>query len=60
VPSGETLKVHLACPSPEAAWVLTVDCAIPFIGSFSTASAETKAVSQVIGPARWKKMVYLE
>jgi hypothetical protein len=59
VPSGETLKVHLACPSPAAGWPLTVDCAIPFIGSLSTAPAGTKAVSQVIGPARWK-MVYLE
>jgi hypothetical protein len=59
VPSGETLNVHLACPSPAAGWLLTVDCAIPFIGSVSTAFIGTKAVSQVIGPPRWK-LVYLE
>jgi len=59
LPSGETVKVSLACPSPEAGWLLTVDCSIPFIGSFSAAAAGTKAVSQVIGPARWK-MKYLE
>lgn len=59
LPSGETVKVHLASPSPEAGWLLTIDCAIPFIGSFSAAPAGTKAVSQVIGPARWK-MEYLE
>lgn len=56
LPSGETLRVHLACPSLEAGWLLTVDCAIPFIGSFSSAPAGTKAVSQVFGPARWKMM----
>jgi hypothetical protein len=59
LPSGETVKLHLASPSPDAGWLLTVDCAIPFIGSFSAAPAGTKAVSQVIGPARWK-MEYLE
>jgi hypothetical protein len=59
LPSGETVKVSLACPAHDAGWLLTVDCAIPFIGSFSAASAGTKAVSQVIGPARWK-MEYLE
>jgi hypothetical protein len=59
VPSGRTLKVSLACPTPDAGWLLTVDCARPFIGSFSAAPPGTKAVSQVIGPARWK-MAYLE
>ena len=59
VPSGETLTVQLACPSPNAGWLLTVDCSLPFIGSFSGATVGTKAVSQVIGPARWK-MVYVD
>jgi hypothetical protein len=59
MPSGETFKVYLACPTPDAGWLLTVDCARPFIGSFSAASAGTKAVSQVIGPAL-RKMVYLD
>jgi hypothetical protein len=59
LPSGETVQVHLACPSPAAGWLLTVDCAIPFIGSFSAAPVGTKAISQVFGPARWK-MVYVE
>lgn len=59
LPSGETVKIYLACPSPEAGWLLTVDCSVPFIGSFSRAAAGTKAVSQVIGPARWK-MEYLK
>jgi hypothetical protein len=59
MPSGERLKVHLACPSATAGWLLTVDCALPFIGSLSSAPVGTKALSQVIGPPRWK-MVYLE
>ncbi|WP_444888655.1 hypothetical protein [Microbulbifer sp. JMSA008] len=59
IPSGETFKVYLACPTPDAGWLLTFDCATPFIGSFSGASAGAKAVTQVIGPARWR-MEYLE
>ncbi|GKS60293.1 hypothetical protein YTPLAS18_38200 [Nitrospira sp.] len=59
VPSGGILTVHLACPSPDTGWLLTVDCSQPFIGSLSAATVGTKAVSQVIGPARWK-MVYVE
>ena len=58
LPLGETVKVSLTCPSPKAGWLLTVDCGLPFIGSLSAASPGTKAVAQVIGPARWK-MVYL-
>ncbi|MEM9658493.1 MAG: hypothetical protein AAF961_09040 [Planctomycetota bacterium] len=58
LPSGETVKLHLACPSPEAGWLLSVDCAVPFIGSFSGAALGTKAVTQVFGPARWR-MEYL-
>ena len=56
VSSGETLKVQLACPSPEAGWLLTVDCSLPFIGSFSTGTTGTKAVSQVIGATGTLKM----
>lgn len=59
LPSGETVKVSLACPAPDVGWLLCVDCAVPFIGSFSAAPPGTKAVTQVIGPARWK-MEYLE
>jgi len=59
MPTGETVKLYLDCPSPDAGWLLTVDCSIPFIGSFSGATAGTKAVTQVIGPARWK-MEYLK
>jgi hypothetical protein len=59
LPSGKTLKVYLACPTPDAGWLLTVDCAKPFIGSVSAAAIGTKAVSQAIGPARWQ-MVYQE
>jgi hypothetical protein len=59
LPSGERVKVSLACPSPEAGWLLTVDCALPFFGSLSAAPVGTKALSQVIGSARWK-MVYVE
>ena len=59
MPSGGTLTIHLACPSPEAGWLLTVDCGIPFIGSFSKAAPGAKAVSQVLGAACWK-MVYVE
>ena len=58
-PSSVTVSVSLSCPNPDSGWLLTVDCGIPFIGSFSTAPVGTKAVSQAIGPARWK-MEYLE
>jgi hypothetical protein len=59
MPSSETFKVSLSCPSPDTGWLLTVDCAIPFIGSFSATTVGTKAVSQVFGPACWR-MEYLE
>jgi hypothetical protein len=59
MPSGETFKVSLSCPSPDTGWLLTVDCAVPFIGSFSAATVGTKVVSQVIGSAGWR-MEYLE
>lgn len=59
LPSGETVKVRLDCTSPELGWLLCVDCSIPFIGSFTGAAPGTKAVSQTIGPPRWR-MEYLE
>lgn len=59
LPVGETVTVTLSCPNPESGWLLTVDCRIPFIGSFSSAASGTKALSQVIGPARWN-MEYVE
>jgi hypothetical protein len=59
MPSGNVVKVHLTCPTIDAGWLLTVDCANPFIGSLSSAPIGTKALSQVIGPARWN-MVYVE
>lgn len=59
MPSGNRVKVHLACPAVDSGWLLTVDCGNPFIGSLSSAPIGTKAVSQVIGPARWR-MLYLE
>jgi hypothetical protein len=59
MPSESIVKVHLSCPTVDIGWLLTVDCANPFIGSLSSAPIGTKAVSQVIGPARWS-MVYLE
>lgn len=59
LPNGDNLSVFLDCPSVDRGWLLSVDCANPFIGSFSGALPGTKALSQVIGPARWR-MKYLE
>ena len=56
---GEVLTVSLSCPAPLSGWLMAVDCATPFIGSFSHAVPGTKAVSQVIGPAKWQ-MKYVE
>ena len=57
--TGETNTLHLACPTPDTGWLISVDCSRPFIGSFSSAAPGTKAMTQVFGPARWK-MEYVE
>lgn len=58
-PRGETLTLRVDCPRPDAGWLGTYDGAIPHIGSLSGAQPGTKALVQVIGPARWS-MRYLD
>lgn len=51
-PGGGVLALQLDCPE-DAGWILTYRGACPHIGSISGASAGTKVLMQIIGPARW-------
>ena len=54
MPSGGIEKLSLCCPAEDSGWLLTLDCAHPFIGTLSSALVGTKVISQAIGPARWR------
>jgi len=51
--SGEILWIELSCPNKTTGWLTTHRGDAPHIGGFTTASAGTKAVVQVIGPESW-------
>ena len=52
-PSGDTLFLELTCPSDDDGWVVTYSGATPHSGRIGYARIGTKALVQVIGPARW-------
>ena len=52
-PGAGAVTLTLDCPSPDQGWTVTYDGAVSHIGSMSAAAPGTKALMQVIGPARW-------
>lgn len=52
-PSGDTLFLRIECPSETEGWLLTYEGSTPHSGRVSAGRPGTKAVVQVIGPARW-------
>ena len=53
LPGEEAVTLTLDCPSTGQGWTVTYDGAVSHIGSMSSAAPGTKALMQVIGPARW-------
>ncbi len=53
LPGGEPAILTLDCPSADRGWTVTYDGGVSHIGSMSSAQPGTKALMQVIGPARW-------
>ena len=51
--TGDTLFLRLECPSETEGWLLTYEGSTPHSGRMGAARPGTKAVVQVIGPARW-------
>ena len=53
LPGEQPSVLTLDCPSPDRGWTVTYDGGVSHIGSMSAAVPGTKALMQVIGPARW-------
>ncbi|MEM7437707.1 MAG: hypothetical protein AAF436_21320 [Myxococcota bacterium] len=52
-PSGDTLLLTVTCPGDDGGWLVTYSGATPHSGRIGDARIGTKALVQVIGPARW-------
>lgn len=53
LPGNVEAVLTLDCPGPDRGWIITYGGGRPHIGSVARAKAGTKALVQVIGPARW-------
>jgi hypothetical protein len=53
---NETVTLELECPDRTRGWLVTYDGGQPHIGSMADARLGTKALVQIIGPARWKRV----
>ena len=53
LPDHGVVTLHIDCPADDVGWYITYDGAYRHIGSISKASAGTKVLMQVIGPAHW-------
>jgi hypothetical protein len=53
------VTLHIDCIEGETGWIVTYGGAHPHVGSFSRARWGTKALVQVIGPAKWE-MKYMD
>lgn len=52
-PGGDTIFVRLRCPDDDHGWLMTYDGSTPHSGRMGAAEMGSKALVQVIGPARW-------
>jgi hypothetical protein len=59
LPDVGLVTLHIDCIEGETGWIVTYGGAHPHIGSFSRARTGTKALVQVIGPAKWE-MKYMD
>jgi hypothetical protein len=59
LPDVGLVTLYIDCIEGETGWIVTYDGANPHIGSFSRARMGTKALVQVIGPAKWE-MKYVD
>jgi hypothetical protein len=59
LPDVGVLTLFLDCPSPDQGWTVSYSGAQPHIASFTDASAGSKILMQIIGPARWN-MEYVD